>query len=102
MVIPRAAKCFVDGYPRLKAQTCISDLNEAERLYAAQGSTPLGVYVALADCYRMARRDADKNLACEMAKKIQPVTAADRLDEAVRKKMCAYCINRFRRTRCSR
>ena len=88
MVIPRAAKCFLDGYPRLNAQTCITDMNKAEGLYAAQGRTPLGVYVALAECYGMAEQDANKNSACEKAKKIAPVTAIDRLDAADRKRIC--------------
>ena len=76
------------SFPQLDAKTCIRDMREAERLYAAQGTTLLGVYVVLADCYKMAGRDAEKNGTCEKAKKIVPATAADRLDSSHMKSVC--------------
>ena len=69
-------------------KTCIRDMSEAERLYVAQGTPRLGVYVVLADCYRLAGQGAEKEAACVKAKKLEPVTASDRMDAADRIGAC--------------
>ena len=74
--------------PKLDAHTCIRDMTEADRLYGTQSSTPIGVYVVLAECYRMVGRDSDNDAACEKANRIAPITAIDRLDAADRKRTC--------------
>ena len=69
---------FGYGLPALNADTCLTDMIQAEQIYARQGTRSKNVYFILASCNKLAGLVEEAETACNKAKEIEPDTAEDK------------------------